>query len=221
MDFARRLYERNYICGTEGNLSARLPDNLIIITPAGVNKGFLTPDDLIICDGNGKKIEGRGEPSSEIRLHKFIYDRRNDIKAVCHAHPLYATSFAAAGIPLNRPVLPEIVGSLGIVPLADYAGPGTDELSLNVSHLVDRFDAFLLKSHGLVTLGGSMEIAFNRMEAVERLAGILFMADRLGGAQVLEPEEAERLLEKAGRLNIKDELSYRRLEGFSGQDGRQ
>jgi L-fuculose-phosphate aldolase len=207
------LYQRNLICGAEGNLSARIDNERLLITPAGVNKGLMTADDLIVCDLEGKKIEGTREPSTEIRLHSFIYKRRPDIRAVCHAHPLYSTSFAAAGIPLNRPVLPEIVGTLGIVPLAEYANPGTDELAQSISEYVERYDAILLKSHGVVTMGTSIEDAFNKMEAVEKFAGILINAERLGGAQCLQPKEAERLLQLAGRLNLKDQLLYDQNKG--------
>lgn len=213
VEFGHRLYERSYICGTEGNLSARIGDDRFLITPAGVNKGLMGADDLVTCDMEGNRIEGMREPSTEIKLHSFIYKRRPDIRAVCHAHPLYATSFASAGIPLDRPVLPEIVGTLGIVPLAEYARPGTDDMAQSVSKYVGRFDALLLKSHGAVTLGTSIEDAFNRMEAVERYAGIILNAERLGGAKCLLPEEAERLLEMADRLDIKDDLFYGQNEG--------
>jgi L-fuculose-phosphate aldolase len=208
VEFGHRLYERSYICGTEGNLSARIDDDRFLITPAGVNKGLLEAGDLVGCDMEGNRTEGTREPSTEMRLHLFIYKRRPDIRAVCHAHPLYATSFAVAGIPLNRPILPEIVGTLGIVPLAQYGAPGSEELPQSISEYVERYDAILLKSHGVVTMGTSIEDAYNKMEAVEKFAGIVINAERLGGAQCLQPEEAERFLQQAGRLDIKDELFY-------------
>lgn len=208
VEFAHALYQRQLICGSEGNLSVRLDGDRILITPAGFNKWFLSTFDLVVCDMQGNYKSGKKDPSTEIRLHTFIYERRSDIRAVCHAHPLYATSFAVAGIPLNRPVLPEIVGTLGIIPLAEYASPGTDELPQSISKYVERYDAILLKSHGVVTMGMSIMDAFNKMEAVERFAGILINAERLGGVQCLQPKEAERLLELAGRLDLKDQLLY-------------
>lgn len=208
-EIGRRLYERNYICGTEGNLSARLPDGKILITPSGVNKGYLKPDDMIICSADGKKLEGTGKPSSEIRLHTAIYRWRKDVTAICHAHPIYATAYSAAGISLNRPVLPEIVGTLGAIPLAGYAGPGSTDLPETIADLIDRYDAFLLESHGVLTVGRSLEDAFNKIESIERFARILFLADRMGGAKLLSPGETERLLRQAGRMSIKSELDFR------------
>ena len=208
VEIGRRLYERNHICGTEGNLSARLPDGKILITPSGVNKGYLKPDDMIICSCDGKKLEGQGEPSSEVGLHTAIYRWRNDVTAICHAHPIYATAYSAAGISLNRPVLPEIVGTLGAIPLAGYASPGSTDLPETIADLIDRYDAFLLESHGVLTVGRSLEDAFNKIESIERFARVLFVADRMGGAKLLSAGETQRLLGEAGRMNIMSELEF-------------
>lgn len=206
VEFGKRLYRRNYIGGIEGNLSVRLTDGRIMITPSGVNKGYLFPGDMVITDIKGKKLEGKGEPSSEIKLHIDIYNWRPDITAICHAHPIYATAYSTAGIPLNRPVLPEVVGSLGVIPLATYAPPGSKDLSASLANLIDRYDAFLLESHGVVALGKSLEDAFNKIETVERFAHKLFIADQIGEAKLLSFEETDRLLKIAGRSNIKREI---------------
>lgn len=208
-EIGRRLYEREYICGTEGNLSARLSDAKIMITPSGMNKGIMKPDDMIICSVEGKKLEGTGEPSSEIMLHTAIYKWREDVTAICHAHPIYATAYSVAGIPLNRPVLPEIVGTLGAIPLAGYASPGSADLSGTLADLIDRYDAFLLESHGVLTTGKSLEDAFNKLESIERFARIQFLADRMGGAKLLSIKETERLLREAGRMDILSEIDFR------------
>jgi L-fuculose-phosphate aldolase len=207
-EIGRRLYERDHICGTEGNLSVRLPDAKILITPSGMNKGFMKPEDMIICSADGKKLEGKGEPSSEIGLHTTIYKWRKDVTAICHAHPVYATACSTAGLSLNRPVLPEIVSTLGAIPLAGYASPGSTGLAQSIADLINRYDALLLASHGVLTVGKSLEDAFNKMESTERFARILFLADRMGGAKLLPREETERLLRKAGRMNIMNELEF-------------
>ncbi len=205
-EIGRRLYARDHICGTEGNLSARLSDGKILITPSGVNKGYLKPDALIILSRDGEKLDGAGEPSSETRLHTGIYKWRKDVTAICHAHPIYATAYSVAGLSLNQPVLPEIVGTLGAIPLAGYASPGSADLPGTLGDLVDRYDAFLLESHGVLTVGNSLEDAFNKLESIERFARILFLADRMGGAKMLPIKETERLLRRAGRMNILSEL---------------
>lgn len=208
-EIGRRLYERDHICGTEGNLSARLSDGKILITPSGANKGYLKPEDMIICSADGEKLDGAGEPSSETKLHTEIYEWRKDVIAICHAHPIYSTAYSVAGISLNRPVLPEIVGTLGAIPLAGYASPGSPDLPETLADLIDRYDAFLLKSHGVLTVGKSIEDAFDKLESIERFARVLFLADRMGGAKLLSVKETERLLRKAGRMNIMSELEFR------------
>jgi L-fuculose-phosphate aldolase len=213
VEIAKRLYQRDHIGAAEGNLSVRLSDGRIMITPSGANKGYMKPEDLVICDTAGKKLQGIGRPSSEIKLHVAIYNWRPDIEAICHAHPLYATAFSAARMALDRCILPEVVATLGAVPLAHYGPPGTSDLPETLASLVDRYDAFLLEAHGVLTLGKSLEDAFNKIEIVERYAHILSIAQQLGEVQELSPVEIERLLKSAGRLNLKDEL-------LSARDGR-
>ncbi len=200
------MYDRKYIVGAEGNLSARLDGGRIIITPAGMNKGYMKPSDLIICDMRGEKSEGAGQPSTEIKIHLAAYRNRPDVMAVCHAHPVYAVSFSVAGTALDMAVLPEMVGTLGGAPLVEYASPGSAELAANLEKYIDRYDAFLLQSHGVLTLGRSLEESFDRMETVERFAEILFTADGRGGADLLSSVETERLLKAAGRSNLINEI---------------
>lgn len=210
VEFGKRLNDRGYICASEGNLSARLSDGRIMITPANKNKGFLKPSDLVICDLDGDSMENSAEKSSEFKLHQAVYKNRPDISAVCHAHPLYATSFSVAALPLNKAVLPEIVGTLGGIPLVPYAPPGSDKLAENLKGFLNRYDAFLLESHGVVTIGRSSEEAFNRMEMTEKFAAIMFNAERLGKMKLLDSRETERLLKAAGRLSIKSEIECRK-----------
>jgi L-fuculose-phosphate aldolase len=210
VEIAKRLYQRDHIGAAEGNLSTRLSDGRIMITPSGANKGYMKPEDLIICDSAGKKLQGDGKPSSEIKLHIAIYNWRPDITAICHAHPLYATAYSAARIPLDRCILPEVVATLGAVPLAHYGAPSSSDLPETLASLVDRYDAFLLEAHGVLTLGKNLEDAFNKIEIVERYAHILSIAEQLGEVKELSPVEIERMLKAAGRLNLKDELLARR-----------
>lgn len=210
VETAKRLYQRDHIGAAEGNLSVRLADGRIMITPSGANKGYMKPEDLIICDSAGKKIQGSGRPSSEIKLHVAIYNWRPDVNAICHAHPLYATAYSTARIPLDRCILPEVVATLGAIPLANYGPPGTSDLPETLAALVDRYDAFLLEAHGVLTLGKNPEDAFNKIEIVERYAHILSIAEQLGNVTELSAAEIERLLKSAGRLNLKDELLSKR-----------
>ena len=202
-DFCSRLYHKEYITGIEGNLSIRLTDNRILITPGGLNKGYITSNDMVICDANGAKLEGIHEPSSEIKMHVAIYERRNDVNAVCHAHPLFATVFSLAGKPFDKAILPEFVITLGIVPVVKYATPGSEKLASNLLEVMDEYDAFLLERHGSLTLGRSMMEAFNRTEILERYSKLLFYARPIESLKLISREETDLLLEIGGRQYLK------------------
>ncbi len=206
IETGKSLYNRGYIIANEGNLSVRLSGGNIAITPAGMNKWQMKPEDLLVCMADGTIIEGSGRPSSEIRLHLAIYRWRPDIAAICHAHPIYATARSVAGKSLMRPILPEILMTLGGIPLASYGEPGTDELPKTLEKLIADYDAFLLESHGAVTLGKDMSDAFNKMETVERFAHILYIAETISEVRELPSHEVERLLRKSGRMNIMDDI---------------
>ena len=131
-----------------------------------MSKGLMTADDLVITDMQGKRLAGKRQPSSELGMHILIYCRRPDVHAVCHAHPPIATGYAAAGIPLNKAIVSEVVLSLGCIPVAPYATPGTPELTEALDPLVQHYDALLMANHGVVTYGPDLLTAFFRMETV-------------------------------------------------------
>jgi len=192
-EFCHRLYQRDLVGSTEGNASVKIDLNRFLITPTGSNLGYIEPEDSVILSTGGKRLAGDKAPSSEYHLHLGIYQHRWDIAAVCHAHPIAATACATSGIALDRPILPEVISTFGIIPLVDYGTPGTLELFDKMADLVGRYDAFLLKSHGVVTLGADLDDAFNKMEMVERCARIIITAKLLGNIQQL-PEEIVRKL---------------------------
>ena len=198
----RWLYERGFAVSTEGNLSVRLTDGRILTTPSGVCKGRMQPEDLVVTDGQGCKISGGGSPSSEIAMHLLIYRARPDAGAICHAHPPIATGFAAAGRPLDKAMLPEIIVALGQVPLARYATPGTPDLCNALAPLVPHHDAILMANHGAVTCGPDLLTAFQRMEAVEQFAKITLVTELLGRQNLLSEEDVATLLEARSRYGI-------------------
>lgn len=192
-DYGRRLYEQGMIAGTDGNLSVRLDDDRIMVTPSGLPKGRLAPEDMVIVDINGKHLQGNHKASTELAMHLLIYQRRSDVKACIHAHSPHATAFAVAGIQLEEDILPEVVVSVGRIPLTDYAGPGTDEVPKSIEPHVDTCNAFLLRNHGLLTIGGSLEEAYNRHEVVEHYARIVLLARHLGNIETIPSEDFKRL----------------------------
>ena len=194
----RRLYERGLIAGQDGNVSVRLPGDRLLVTPAGMSKVDVGPNDLVEMRLDGAAA-GRGpRASSEVLMHLRIYRRRPDVNAVVHAHPPTATGFAVAGEGFTACVLPEVVYQVGEVPLLPYATPGTDALADSFEPYLATHDAFLLANHGATTLGPSLLLAHQRMESLEHAARIILTARLLGrvnaltGAQVDALEAARR-----------------------------
>ena len=122
-DIGKRIYNRNMVAANDGNISVKLSDNEFLCTPTGVSKGFMTPEYICKVDAQGNVIQANGsfKPSSEIKMHMRVYQERPDVNSVVHAHPMYATTFAIAGIPLTQPIMPEAVIAPGCVPLAKYS----------------------------------------------------------------------------------------------------
>ncbi|KAA3616158.1 MAG: class II aldolase/adducin family protein [Calditrichaeota bacterium] len=190
----RRVYERGYVASNDGNISAKIDENRILITPTGVSKGFMEADDLVIIDYNGKVLNGAKKPSSEYSMHVKMYQERADVNGVCHAHPPYATGFAVAGIPLDQCVLPEVIVALGGIPIAEYGLPGTDKLFEPVLKYVQTHDAFLLENHGALTIGKDVLNAYHKMETMEHFAHILFVSRMLGNVNTLSREHVGDLV---------------------------
>lgn len=191
--YGQTLYERGFIAATDGNISARLDDNRLLITPTCMCKGHMVEDDLVVVDMNGRRLEGKRNVSSEVAMHLLIYRMRPDVRGIVHAHPPTATGFAAAGIALDEPLISEIVLTLGAVPLAPYGCPGTEELSNALRPYVAENNAILMANHGVVTYADNLEQAFMHMETVEHLAKISLVARSLGQQNVLNPEEVKKL----------------------------
>ncbi len=202
-EIGRRIWQRVYVAANDGNISVRLNANEILATPTGVSKGFLTPDMLVVIDRAGNKLRGTMQPSSELKMHRAFYDARPDVRAVCHAHPITATGFAVAGLSLDRCTLPEVVITLGSVPLAKYGVPGSDELTQDIlDNYVRDYDAFLLANHGVVTIGQTLMNAYYKMETVEHFAQITLVARQLGQENVFSPQRAQELIEARARYGV-------------------
>jgi len=199
----RRVYERGYVASNDGNISARIDENRILITPTGVSKGFMDPQDLVIIDLNGKLLSGQKKPSSELFMHLQIYKERPDINSVCHAHPPYATGYAVAGLPLDQCILPEVIIALCSIPLIEYGTPGTEEFYKPVLKVLQDFDAFLLANHGALTIGKDVINAYHKMETLEHFAHITFVAQRLGHTTKLNPEQVKKLTDLRERYGIR------------------
>ncbi len=192
--YGKMLHQRGFVAAMDGNLSVRLGDDRILVTPTCLSKGAMKPVDMVIVDNEGKRVAGRRNVTSEIGMHVLIYRMRPDVQAIVHAHPPTATGFAAAGIPLTEPLVCEVVMGLGCIPLARYGTPGTSELAQTLEPYVPNYDAILMSNHGVVTYGDTLEHAYMKMETVEHFAEIALVTHLLGRQQPLKDVEIEKLL---------------------------
>lgn len=189
----RWLYEKGLIAGGEGNLSLRLPDGNLLVTPSRLCKGKLQHRDAILLSPKGEVLAGEREPSSELLLHLHIYRLRSDVQAIVHAHPPFATGFAAAGLSLSQPLLAEMVMQFHAVPLLPYANPGTPELAEAITPYLEDHDAFLLSNHGVLTVGVDLQSAYLRMEFVEHCAKVVLVTYLLGKRSPIPGKDLLRL----------------------------
>lgn len=203
-EIGKRVYDRGMVASNDGNFSVKLSDNEYLCTPTGVSKGFMTPEYICKVDARGNVLEANEgfRPSSEVKMHMRIYEKRPDIKAVVHAHPLYATTFAIAGKPLMEPIMPEAVIFLGGVPLAKYGTPSTMEIPDAVEEFLADYDAVLLENHGALTYSDSLLNAYHKMESVEFYARLMYQTMAIGGPQILSDERVEQLYEIRRNMNL-------------------
>ncbi len=191
----RKLESKGLIAASDGNVSCRAGQDCILITPSGVSKADLEPEEVAKASMRGELLEGPIRPSSEIRMHLHVYRMRPDVFAVVHAHPPVATASTLAGFPLNSKALPEVWLMLGKVPVAPYATPSTDEVPQSIDPYVLDSRAILLRRHGALTFGGSLMEACMRMEKLEHFAKVLFYAsmleDRKAPVVLMESEIAK------------------------------
>lgn len=213
VEIGRRLYERQLIVAMDGNVSCRVGPNRFLTTPSGVCKGTLTPDQLVAVDQDGKKLAGSLKPSSEFGMHAAIYALRPDVMAIVHAHPSTATAFSVAGKSLAEPILTEVVLTVGSIPTASYATPGTPEVADSIRGLMATYDCCILDHHGVVTVGRDLLEAFYRMETVEQTAKVALAAHQLGGAQALAPHQIAPLQIVRKALGLREVP----IGGVSGQ----
>jgi L-fuculose-phosphate aldolase len=196
IDWGIAAYEKGFLSGASGNLSSRLSTHRILITPSGISKGRLKPADLIQYDIQKGVPVGSptAKPSSEIRMHTFIYRNRSDVGAVLHAHPVYAVALSAAGISLEKPLLPESVFALGLVANCPYATPTTKDVVTAIEPaILAGHQALILARHGSITLGKTLEEAYLRLETLEHVAKVTATAHTLGNVKPLSVKEVRKI----------------------------
>lgn len=194
VEIGRRMYEKDLVAATDGNLSLRLDPDTILITPTGSCLGFLKPEELVIINLEGKSRTETIKPTSEYRLHLEVYRKRKDVMAIVHGHPPICTAFTVAGERMDLCVLPEVVFTLGAIPTIPYGTPTTDEAPRVIGEYIGRCDAMILDRHGTLTVGECLTGAYYKLEKIEHTAKVILTARMLGNVQVLDEIQVDRLM---------------------------
>jgi len=205
-EIGRRIWQRGFCGGNEGNHSLRLADDRVLCTPTGVSKGFMTPEMICLSDMQGNQVDQNAcRLTSEVRIHLALYRARPDVKAVIHSHPSHALAFAMAGIPLPEGIHPEAEVFLGRVPLADYGTPSTDELAETLlPHLGNHTNTIMMQNHGVVCFEKSLTEAYYRLEVLDNYCKALLLSLQIGGPTILNHEKMMHLLQVKKQFNIED-----------------
>jgi len=194
-----RLVEADLLGAAEGNLSARLAGGTFLVTPSGVSKAALRPDQLLEVDAAGRVVSGSGRPSTELPMHLAAYAARPDAMALVHAHPVTAVAFTIAGLAWPGDLVPEAAVTLGTVAVAPFATPGTAEVPASLAPFLPHHDVLLLTRHGALCLGATVDEAVCRMETLERVARMALVARGLGRCEPLPPATVDAVLRAAGK----------------------
>lgn len=191
---AKRLDDKGLVNAFEGNVSVKRGDYLYI-TPSGKSKVTLTPEKICVIDKDGKQISGIYPPSSELKMHRAVYEMRNNIGGIVHAHPAFLTAYAMCGMPLESKAHAEMIWDHKKIEIAPYGRPGSEEIYAGVKPILDQGrDVLLLSNHGVLAVGETVFDALNKLESVENAAKILTIAKLIGKTADLPEEEVQTLL---------------------------
>lgn len=194
LHFCELLHRRNMLAAADGNVSYRVSDDLILITPSGVPKAFIQVDDIAAVDIDNNILSGR--PSGERLMHLEVYKKCPEAKAVVHAHPPTAVAWTVA-FPEDQEIpsesLSEVILAAGRIPIVPYARPGTLDMGLNLHPFIPDYRAMVLSRHGALCWGESLQEAYCGMERLEHSAEILMRAHMMGGLTRLPEHEIKAL----------------------------
>ncbi len=199
IETGRICYAGGLMLSNNGNISMRLGNDRVVITPSGMCKGRLEPEDLLVIDLDGKLVKAdarrKRKVSSETPMHLEAYRQRANIRAVIHAHPVNATALTVAGFPFPVDILPEVLEGLGPVPTTRFALPSSDDNARAISEFVKEHNAILIRNHGAITFGVDLDEALNHLERLESVAKTVVTAYLLGKVNHLPDEMMPALRE--------------------------
>lgn len=193
ISFCHKVYAKEFVAATDGNLSARAADGSFLVTASGICKGEVQPEHIIRTGKDGNVAYSSLKISTEFKMHLAIYHARPEVNAVVHCHPVFATALATAQLNPDQPVFPEVILGIGRIPLAKYATPSTNEVAGSIQPFLQFANCILLENHGAVTMGRTIQEAYYRMEKLEHAAKTFFYAEMAGGVKKLSPESLRKL----------------------------
>jgi len=195
-------YQSGLMISNDGNISVRMQNGHILMTPSGVCKGRINPEDLLIIDLDGRLIKSAADPalkpSSEQPMHLEVYRRRPDVRAVIHTHLIFANALVIAKGKIRMDVIPEAAVAFGSIPVTDYAMPSSPQNAEAIRELIGAHDVVMIRNHGCLAIGHDLEQALIRVERLEHIAKTLTFAELLGDVNALPLELIERI-NKAAR----------------------
>lgn len=193
-DFMNRLYAQGLTTTSGGNISLRISDMNILLTPSATDKGNMQAEQIALINMHGSNLTPKLKPSGETSMHLEIYKRRPDVKAIVHAHPPTASAFTTVDKQLNVRLIAESYAIIGEPAVAPYLLTGTQELADAVAgSLTGNTNCVLMKNHGALTVGTTLLEAFDRMEVLENAAKINILASQLGTPVELNADQLEEL----------------------------
>lgn len=205
----RLMHQKGFIDGTAGNITARLSKNRILATPSGLAKGFMQPEQLLIVDLEGNRVDEPTDanrhlrPTSESFMHLECYRKRDDVNGVVHAHPPTAVALTLIGYDFQQCIIPEMVVILGLVPTAPYSTPASVENRDAIAGLIEEHDAIMLSNHGSLTVANTLWDAYLKLESLEHGSTIIHRALSLGNiTATIPPEQVQKLLQQRQSLGL-------------------
>ena len=203
-DIGKRIWNKGYVDGNGGNITVRVGDNLVLCTPTLISKGFMTAEDLCMVDMDGNQVAGTRPRTSEVNTHLGIMKHEPKAKSCVHAHPIYATAFAVAGVTPPSCLIPEPEVFLGEIGFASYQTPGTPENAEEVGQLATRHQSILMQNHGVICWGKDVEDAYWKMENTDAFCHAVTVTMQIGGPKQYGPDKLRELIEIRKKLGMPD-----------------
>ncbi len=200
----KRIWSKGYVDGNGGNITVRVGDNLVLCTPTLISKGFMTPDDICMVDLDGNQVAGTRPRTSEVNTHLGIMKNEPKAKSCVHAHPVYATAFAVAGVTPPSCLIPEPEVFLGEIGFASYQTPGTPENAREVGQLAKKHQSILMQNHGVICWGKDVEDAYWKMENTDAFCQTVSITMQIGGPKKYGPDKLKELIVLRKKLGMPD-----------------